>query len=415
MLEATAGAALNARYLVQGGARIVETTEHAQLNLRLLRSSDGAELWSRDYDVDPAGVFDLEEDIAREVADALKVPTSPDVLVRGRTEPFAYLDYLRAKVAARPRGAPALADAAQFLEKVLARDPDYAAAAALLAYTYALTPLFAPSLRGGMPEEEGRIVDRMIPKSGKLAQHATALDPESAEPLGYANLVQMRLAAAEDAFKEALALNPDQADGLHGYSQLLAAVGRIKESLAMRAHLQSVEQFIVNYTAVPQIYWLDGDTGKAIAMLQPFRPGRTLELALVEASAGRCREAAAALREMPARNYPDDMLEAAARVLDSAPAKATVPAALPRLGNMSFAYMHVGAPERVLEFYEDEIAGHNLQPISASWFWHSSYAPVRRTERFKTVARGLGLVAYWRERGWPALCHPVGATDFACE
>ena len=57
----------------------------------------------------------------------------------------------------------------------------------------------------------------------------------------------------------------------------------------------------------------------------------------------------------------------------------------------------------------------NLQPISASWFWHSSYAPVRRTERFKTVARGLGLVAYWRERGWPALCHPVGATDFACE
>jgi tetratricopeptide (TPR) repeat protein len=152
-----------------------------------------------------------------------------------------------------------------------------------------------------MPEEEGRIVDRMIPKSGKLAQHATALDPESAEAfvaLGYANLVQMRLAAAEDAFREALALNPDQADGLHGYSQLLAAVGRIKESLAMRAHLQSVEQFIVNYTAdTAQIYWLDGDTGKAVAMLQPFRPGRTLELALVEASAGRYREAAAALRE----------------------------------------------------------------------------------------------------------------------
>jgi TolB-like protein len=100
-----AGAALNARYLVQGGARIVETTEHAQLNIRLVRSSDGAELWSRDYDVDPAGVFDLEEDIAREIADVLKVPTVPDTLVGDRIEPFAYLDYLRAKVAARPRGA----------------------------------------------------------------------------------------------------------------------------------------------------------------------------------------------------------------------------------------------------------------------------------------------------------------------
>jgi hypothetical protein len=31
------------------------------------------------------------------------------------------------------------------------------------------------------------------------------------------------------------------------------------------------------------------------------------------------------------------------------------------------------------------------------------------------VARGLGLVDYWRERGWPAQCHPQGAEDFVCE
>ena len=126
----------------------------------------------------------------------------------------------------------------------------------------------------------------------------------------------------------------------------------------MRDHLQAVEPFIINYTAdTAEIYWLDGATEKALAMLEPFRPGRTLELALVEASAGRYGEAAAALREMPTWNYPPGMLEAAATVLDSAPTKAAAPAALPRLGNMSFAYMHVGAPERVLEFYEDEIAG----------------------------------------------------------
>jgi hypothetical protein len=193
-------------------------------------------------------------------------------------------------------------------------------------------------------------------------------------------------------------------------------MGRIKESLAMREHLQAVEPFIINYTAdTAEIYWLDGATEKAVAMLEPFRPGRTLELALVEASAGRYREAAAALREMPARNYPPGMLEAAATVLDSAPAKAAAPAALPRLGNMSFAYMHVGAPERVLEFYEDEITGRYFQPISTTWFWHPTYAAVRKTERFKAVARDLGLVDYWRARGWPAQCRPVGANDFACD
>jgi len=184
----------------------------------------------------------------------------------------------------------------------------------------------------------------------------------------------------------------------------------------LREHLQAIEPFIINYTAdTAEIYWLAGDTEKAVAMLQPFRPGRTLELALVEASAGHYREAAAALREMPARNYPAGMLEAAAKTLESAPAKAAAPAALPRLGNMSFAYMHVGAPERVLEFYEDEIKAGYFQPISTTWFWHPSYAAVRKTERFKTVARDLGLVDYWRARGWPAQCHPSGANDFACD
>jgi len=368
----TAGQALNARYLLQGSARII-MQERARLSVRLVEASDGAELWSQDYEIAPDGIFDIEEDIARKVAAALKLPTSPDALVRTGTEPYAYLDFLRAKVAARPRGAVALTNAAVFLEKVLARDPDFAPAAALLAYDYALIPLFAPSLRGGMPEEERKIVERTIPKSDDLARRATALDPKSAEAfvaLGYANLVQRKMVAAEDAFKQALALNPDQADGLHGYSQLLAAMGRIKESLAMREHLQAIEQFIINYTAdTAEIYWLDGDTEKAVAMLQPFRPGRTLELALVEASAGHYREAAAALREMPAQNYPAGMLETAARTLDSAPAKAAAPAALPRLGNMSFAYMHVGAPERVLEFYEDEIKGGYFQPISTTWFW----------------------------------------------
>jgi TolB-like protein len=415
----TVGAALNVSHVVQGSARLMADRVHLTVSLTQVR--DGLQLWSQEYDARRPGIFDLEEEIARTIASALKAPPSPgDVLVHSRTGNFdAYLDFLRAKVAARPRGAKPLADAAVFLERVVTADPDFAPAAALLAYDYALTPLFAPSLRGGMPEEERKIVERTIPRSDALARRATALDPKSAEgfvALGYANMVQRRMLAAEDAFRQALALNPNQADGLHGYSQLLAALGRIKESLAMREHLQKGEPFITNYTAdTAEIYWLDGATEKAVTMLQPFRPGRTLELALVQASAGRYREAAAAIREMPAANYPAGMTEAAAKILEAAPAKAATPGALPRVGNMSFAYIHVGAPERVLEFYEDEISGNYFQPISTTWFWHPTYAAVRKTERFKKVVRDLGLVEYWGARGWPAQCRPAGANDFSCD
>jgi adenylate cyclase len=415
----TIGQALNASYLVQGAARM--TADRVRMNVRLMQASDGVALWSKEYDAERANIFDLEEDIAQKIGATLKLPASPgERMVRSRTGDLdAYLDFLRAKVAARERGAKALADAAVFLEQVLKRDPDFAPAAAMLAYDYALTPLFAPSLRGGMPEEERKVVARTIPRSDALARHATKLDLKGADgfvALGYANLVQRKMLAAEDAFKQALALNPNQADGLHGYSQFLAAMGRIKESLAMRDHLQAIEQFIINYTAdTAEIYWLDGDTQKAIAMLQPFRPGRTLELALVQASAGHYGEAAAAIREMPATSYPPGMTEAAAKILESAPAKAAAPADLPRLGNLSFAYMHVGAPERVLEFYEDEVRGDYFQPISTTWFWHPTYAAVRKTERFKTLARDLGLVEYWVMRGWPAQCRPAGASDFTCD
>jgi TolB-like protein len=413
------GTALNARYLVQGSAHL--SAERVRMNVRLVEAADGTALWSKDYDAERGSIFDLEEDVAQKIAAALKITVAPgEALVRSRTRDLdAYQDFLRGKVAARERGGKALGDAAVLLEQSLARDPDFAPAAALLAYDYALTPLFAPSLRGGLPEEERKVVERAIPRSEALAKHATVLDPKSADAyvaLGYANLVQRRMLAAEDAFKQALALNPNQADGLHGLSQFLAAMGRIKESLAMRDHLQAIEQSIINYTAdTAEIIWLDGDTDKAIAMLEPFRPGRTLELALVLASAGRYHDAAVAVREMAPASYPPGMTEAAAKILDSAPAKAASPADLPRLGNLSFAYMHVGAPERVLEFYEDEIKGNYFQPISTTWFWHPTYAAVRKTARFKALARNLGLVEYWTARGWPPQCKPGNGGDFSCE
>jgi TolB-like protein len=416
---AAIGKAVKARYLLDGSARKVDS--RVRISAKLIRADSNAQLWSEDYDTDFANIFDVQGDIAQKIAAALRVPTGlkpGEKLVRDRAKDLdAYQDFLRAKVLARARGAKPLADAAVVLEKVLAREPDYAPAAALLAYDYALTPLFERSLRTGMPDEERKVVARTIPRAEALAKHATTLDPKAAEgfvSLGYANLVQMKMLAAEDAFKKAIVLDPNQADGMHGYSQFLAAMGRIKESIAMREHLQDVEQFIINYTAdTAEIYWLDGETDRAIAILQPFAPGRTLELALIQAATGRYREAAVAVRQIQPTNYLPGMTEAAARMLDSA-SRAVLPDSLPKLGNLGFVYMHVGAPERVMEFYEDEVRAGYFQPISTTWFWHPSYDAVRKTARFKAFARDAGLVEYWRARGWPAACHPVGADDFTC-
>jgi len=94
-----AGKALNAGHIVQGAARMRD--DRVQLSLRLTRSSDGVRLWSEDFDARLSEIFDLEEEIARKVANALQLPVGADErLIRSRTrDGAAYLDFLRSSAA----------------------------------------------------------------------------------------------------------------------------------------------------------------------------------------------------------------------------------------------------------------------------------------------------------------------------
>jgi len=413
------GAALHKTHLVEGSVQ--KTDDRVRLTARLVRAADGTQLWSGEYDAPFADIFAIQETVAREVAANLRVTLPANTaLVRSRTRNMAaYEQYLRARPLIRARGPKPFADAALLLEQAVAADPNFAPAAAMLAFDYDILPLYQASFRSGDAVETRRFVDSVIPKAERLARRATELEPSRAEgfvALAYANMVQRKMLAADDLFKKALALDPNQTDGLHGYSQLLAVEGRIKESLEMRLKLQALEPFVVNYVAdTALIYWLDKNDATAIRMLDEFRPGRTAEISQIHAALGKYREAASLLREMTAANYLPGVLEGAAALLDGAPSKTTAPERLPRLGNLAFVYLHAGAPERVLEFYEAALQAGYFQPISTTWLWHESYAPVRKTARFKTYVRNIGLEEFWRARGWPAHCKPTGAQDLACE
>ena len=37
-----------------------------------------------------------------------------------------------------------------------------------------------------------------------------------------------------------------------------------------------------------------------------------------------------------------------------------------------------------------------------------------RDPRVKAMVVRFGLPAYWREKGWPAGCQPIGENDFEC-
>jgi tetratricopeptide (TPR) repeat protein len=53
---------------------------------------------------------------------------------------------------------------------------------------------------------------------------------------------------------------------------------------------------------------------------------------------------------------------------------------------------------------------HALMPA----IWGRSWQTVRADPAFKLFVTDVGLVAYWRDAGWPDKCRPLGDDDFEC-
>jgi hypothetical protein len=46
--------------------------------------------------------------------------------------------------------------------------------------------------------------------------------------------------------------------------------------------------------------------------------------------------------------------------------------------------------------------------------WYAPYRAFRGTAEFRRFVREAGLLEYWRESGWPDLCHPA-SEDVVCD
>jgi hypothetical protein len=136
-----------------------------------------------------------------------------------------------------------------------------------------------------------------------------------------------------------------------------------------------------------------------------------VRLAMIFACGRGLREGADVLKSMPRGMFPSSTIKTAVRLLRAAPRPASLNEDA-ELGVLGFVYLHTGQPDRVVEFYETSMEGGFL---GIAPLWQEAYAPVRKTNRFKELVRNAKLPEFWRVRGWPQFCHPVGADDFACE
>jgi hypothetical protein len=63
-------------------------------------------------------------------------------------------------------------------------------------------------------------------------------------------------------------------------------------------------------------------------------------------------------------------------------------------GILNFVYAYVGAEDRLLDYAERAFEAGRFAEVR--YFFNPVYSPARKTERYKTLVRNVGLVDYWK-------------------
>jgi serine/threonine-protein kinase len=246
------GRALNVRAVFTG--RMLLRGAALVIRAELVDVTDGAVLWSEQYSRQVAEVFAVEEAIAREIADALRVQLSSDQKKRLRKRPTenteAYQLYLKGRFHWNKRNEQGIRKAIVHFEQAVEQDPAYAQAYAGLADCYALLPNYA-----GEPPRE------FVPRAEAAARRALELDDTIAEAHASLGMAQYSFnwnwRESEREFQRAVELNPNYATAHHWYAYLLMLLGRFDEALAKLARARELDplSLIINATSGYILYF----------------------------------------------------------------------------------------------------------------------------------------------------------------
>lgn len=230
--------------------RLVAARPHSGVYARaLMRALDAAG--------DRAGAIRHAEEHARRLAVDLDLPPDPEVAAlaeelriaapapsaRGngpgrpssrRPSGQAWHLYLQGRRWITDYTVPALARAVNSFERAAAHDPDFALALAALAMAYV-----------ELAEQGGMEPDVAFRRASDAAARALALEPDLAEAhcaMGYLKAARdFDWAGAEREFRQALELNPEDADALDLYGRVCTALGRHDEAIAMQRRAQELD------------------------------------------------------------------------------------------------------------------------------------------------------------------------------
>ena len=419
------GEQLGVAHVLSGSVR--KQGNELRITVELVRTSDGVQQWSNQYDGSLADVFKLQDACARDVASELDITLSDAgarrLVDKVTDNPQAYAKFIEAQELVTHRSGDSLPRAIVLLDEATNLDPNFARAWAELAVAHAVVVQYA----GG---------DWTLNWQAALtaAKRAIALDPDIAEAhavIGYVNLSRRRYLDMVIPARRSLELDPDDITANFWMSNQLASMGRIRDAETFAAHALQRDPAnpLVNFYE-GSLLWMMGKHDQSMifvrraSALGMLHGGTVLGYDAVQRGdiAAGARFYAQGMAAIGTRIPLQDIETIFTGAYESGAAHAKAIAVLDRYPDDEYTptlLILLGAPGRSFALFERSQSG--LSDAYFTWLWMKDEAwsrKARQSPAFQLFAKRMGMVDYWKRYGWPDLCQPapdVGADAFTCQ
>jgi TolB-like protein len=432
----TIGSKLGVAHLLDGSVR--KAGDRIRITAQLVAASDSSQLWSKTYDRNLTDVFAVQDEIARDVAQALSVKLDAvklNTAQGGTTNVDAYDRYLRWRQLLFSEYWDEEHDRQRVLlaREAVAFDPEF-----VLGWD-----ALATSLAALANEVDGEQAERLREEVAQVRARIAGLAPDHW-------IVKRERAFAlwrDGKWAEAIALTREIMDGgpmsyerAYPYTELVFSVGRLDETVAVVEQLKTIEPLAMfmsrdlqyDYTAARRLDDAEAEYQRSLSLDGNDQAPTALAFHRMLARPDADLKALRDLHGKLAKTVDWPFLLDLGGVLDDRSAmlavlreaakdpvygggSASIVFQMETADALGDADLAVGALRRFLESAEGFADG-RLHHRAYWQFWTSPHSSLRSHPEFKRLLIQTGVVDYWRKTGnWGDGCKPVGADDFQCE
>jgi adenylate cyclase len=258
----TIGREIGVQYIMEGSVR--KSQDNLRITAQLIDIRKDTHLWAETYKGKLVDVFDIQEQVSRQIIDALKIRLTPteDVILMKRStlHPEAFDYYLRARDFLYRRTKNNILFAMQLFGKAIELDPVYASAYAGLGESYATFYEVC--------ERKEIWLEKSIESSLKSLEHDSA-SSDAYAALGLAYYNQGKINESLAATQKAIELDPKNFDGYWILGRIYHTTDRDSDAVnTFKRVIELNPDFYVAYNDLMIVYERLGEKEKYTELLE---------------------------------------------------------------------------------------------------------------------------------------------------